>query len=229
MSAEVDADALTLRRWRPGDGAAVTAVFEAALRDAGALYPEAGSPAEEDPLADYVDAGGEFLVGVVDDAAAADVADAAAGDGDGDDGGNGDSDGDGDDDSDSPADAALPDELRVADGTLVATGAVRPPADPVRARFEGVAGLDDREPAELKRMHVYPAFHRRGIGGRLFDELIERARGAGYDALVLETTDRQEAALAFYRERGFAEATRRTVTVGDGDRLGVVSLWTRLG
>lgn len=200
------ADVLELRRWRPGDGPAVAAVFEAALRDAGAFYPEAGSPDEEDPRSDYVDAGGEFLVGVVDDAASGPASTAG-----GDDGG------------------TLPDDLRVADGTLVATGAIRPPADAVHARFGGVAGLDGSEPAELKRMHVHPAFHRRGFGGRLFGELVERARRRGYDALVLETTDRQEAALSFYRERGFAEAARRTVAVGDGERLDVVSLWTRLG
>jgi len=47
--------------------------------------------------------------------------------------------------------------------------------------------------------------------------------GIDADALVPETTDGREAALAFHRDRGFAEATRRRVAVGDGDRLGVVS------
>ncbi|MFC7071383.1 GNAT family N-acetyltransferase [Halobaculum lipolyticum] len=193
-------DEFSIRRVRPSDATAVATVFEAALHEAGAYHPDAaGSPVDEDLPADYVDPGGDFLACV----AAAD-APALAG-------------------------VDLPDGLGVDDGVLVATGAFRPPAAAVRERFADVAPLADRRLAEVKRMHVHPALHRRGIGGRVFDAVAERARAGGYGALVLETTSVQEAALAFYRERGFAEAARATVTPASvAEPITLVFCWRTL-
>ena len=93
------ADEFSVRRVRSSDATAVAAVFEAALRDAGAYYPDAGgSPADEALPDDYVDAGGDVLACVADPAASG------------------------------VAGADLPDALGVDDGVLVATGAFRPPA-----------------------------------------------------------------------------------------------------
>jgi len=64
------------------------------------------------------------------------------------------------------------------------------------ARFDEVRG-------ELKRMYVVPDARGRGLGRLLLDELERRARKLGYEALVLETGDRQEAAVALYARSGF--------------------------
>lgn len=78
--------------------------------------------------------------------------------------------------------------LRDDGGSAVACGGV--------ARFDGTRG-------ELKRMYVVPEARGRGLGRLLLDELEARAHGLGYRALVLETGDRQEAALALYRRAGY--------------------------
>jgi GNAT superfamily N-acetyltransferase len=74
------------------------------------------------------------------------------------------------------------------DGRAVACGGI--------ARFDETRG-------EVKRMYVVPEARGRGIGRRLLGELEAQARALGYTALVLETGDRQEAALALYRHAGF--------------------------
>ncbi len=79
------------------------------------------------------------------------------------------------------------------DGRLVAMGALRRTAP-------------DR--AEIKRMRVHPAFQRRGLGRRLLHRLQERALELGYRTLVLDTTVRQLAAQALYRDEGYSETGR---------------------
>ena len=63
-------------------------------------------------------------------------------------------------------------------------------------------------PAELKRLYVDPAHHRRGIGKRLLDEGIARAKAAGIRTLWLGVWERNFTAQAFYTREGF-------VRVGD--------------
>jgi GNAT superfamily N-acetyltransferase len=58
---------------------------------------------------------------------------------------------------------------------------------------------------------VVPERQRRGIGTRLIETVATWAREQGYAALILETTTEQEAAVAFYRARGFKEIGRSTV------------------
>lgn len=58
--------------------------------------------------------------------------------------------------------------------------------------------------AELKRMYVAPTARGTGIGRLLLTELEHEARALGVGRLVLETGIRQEAALALYRNAGFA-------------------------
>jgi GNAT superfamily N-acetyltransferase len=78
--------------------------------------------------------------------------------------------------------------VRDGDGRALACGGV--------ARFDGTRG-------ELKRMYVVPDARGGGLGRLLLEELERHARDLGYAALVLETGDRQEAALALYERSGF--------------------------
>ena len=66
----------------------------------------------------------------------------------------------------------------------------------------GIVRFDETR-AELKRMYVLPEARGRGLGRRVLVELEAEASRLGYRALVLETGDRQEAALALYVSAGF--------------------------
>lgn len=67
----------------------------------------------------------------------------------------------------------------------------------------GVTRFDESR-GELKRMYVLPEARGRGLGRLLLDELERHARELGFGALVLETGDKSDAALALYRRSGFA-------------------------
>jgi GNAT superfamily N-acetyltransferase len=78
--------------------------------------------------------------------------------------------------------------VRDDDGGAVACGGV--------TRFDETRG-------EVKRMYVLPAARGRGLGRLVLDELEGHARELGFEALVLETGDRQEPALALYVNSGY--------------------------
>lgn len=84
----------------------------------------------------------------------------------------------------------------------------------VGARVEGpLIGLGGIElqgsgVGELKRFFVVPEHRGKGIADFLIRTLIEYARDQGTNALRLETGDRQQAAIAFYRRHGFVEVPR---------------------
>jgi GNAT superfamily N-acetyltransferase len=63
-------------------------------------------------------------------------------------------------------------------------------------------------PAEIKRMYVVPAVRGRGLARRLLGHLEDTARGAGADALVLETGQRQPEAIGLYRATGYVDIPR---------------------
>lgn len=107
------------------------------------------------------------------------------------------------------------------DGEIVATGAFRRPAEPLTEFVD-----PGESAAELKRMHVHPAYQRRGYGERLLEELQARARRE-YAALVLLTSDRQTAAQQFYEANGFAEVRREPVAAF-GEEFAVVVYRKRL-
>ncbi|HYA00782.1 MAG TPA: GNAT family N-acetyltransferase [Candidatus Binatia bacterium] len=81
-------------------------------------------------------------------------------------------------------------------GRLVAMGAIR---------------RGDRDTARLTRMRVHPDLWRLGIGRRLVRRLEARARRLGYSRLVLDTAERQTAAIALYRAEGYVETGRGEV------------------
>ena len=57
--------------------------------------------------------------------------------------------------------------------------------------------------ARVKRMSVAATMRRMGIGFRLLEALCDRAKEAGCQKIVLETTSTWEGAKAFYRRAGF--------------------------
>lgn len=62
--------------------------------------------------------------------------------------------------------------------------------------------------AEVKRMYVDPQWRGQGIGRRLLDALIDKARALGYSTLRLGTLDDMTAAQSLYRSLGFAPIER---------------------
>jgi putative acetyltransferase len=57
--------------------------------------------------------------------------------------------------------------------------------------------------AEIKRMYVRPAFRGRGLGQRMLDHLVARARAHGLSVVRLETGIHQREAIALYERSGF--------------------------
>ena len=77
--------------------------------------------------------------------------------------------------------------------TIIGTGAIR--------------RLDDAT-AEWRGMWLLPAYHGRGIGYRLAQELFAFARAAGYHFIRLSTSDVQTRAIGFYERLGFYRIPR---------------------
>jgi ribosomal protein S18 acetylase RimI-like enzyme len=67
--------------------------------------------------------------------------------------------------------------------------------------------------AEIKRMRVNPVCQGKGIGKMILTKLETSARIKGYSSLILETSDKQIAANALYKNYGFVE-TRSEIIDG---------------
>lgn len=79
-------------------------------------------------------------------------------------------------------------------GDAVATGAWR---------RSGVESLGTTRTAEVKRMYVVPRAQRAGHARRMLAHLEASARAEGFEALVLETGERQPEAIAMYTSAGY--------------------------
>lgn len=141
---------IDVRRFEPGDGAAVRDLHERAMREAGDFVEGVPEPDLEDVAGHYLTDAGDFLVAE-------------------------------------------------ADREIVGMVGLHPVHEWIladRFAFEG-------DTAELTRMRVDPAYQRRGIGRRLYAELEDAARRLGYDRIVLDVSEDNESARAFYEEFGF--------------------------
>ena len=62
-----------------------------------------------------------------------------------------------------------------------------------------------RRDVEVKRMFVVPSARGQGIAGLLLDTMEEQARALRAPRILLHTGERQAAALALYRRRGYVD------------------------
>lgn len=69
---------------------------------------------------------------------------------------------------------------------------------------------------DLQRIAVRDSHQRRGIAGRLLDEVAAAAREVGADRMLLEVSATNSPALAFYASAGFVEIDRRRRYYRDG-------------
>jgi len=84
--------------------------------------------------------------------------------------------------------------LAYVDGAVAGCVALRP-----------LDGVDYANAAEMKRLYVRKAFRGFGLGRQLAERVLDAARAAGYDCVLLDTLDDMEAARALYEELGFEE------------------------
>ena len=73
----------------------------------------------------------------------------------------------------------------------------------------------------LDRVVLHPRVRRRGVGGRVYDELESVAAGYGRLALEVNLEPRNDASLAFHAGRGYVEVGRL------GDEAHLVSLMSK--
>ena len=59
--------------------------------------------------------------------------------------------------------------------------------------------------AEMKRLYIKPAYRRLGLGRTLVEAILDAAREAGYESVLLDTLDEMETARALYEDLGFEE------------------------
>jgi ribosomal protein S18 acetylase RimI-like enzyme len=73
----------------------------------------------------------------------------------------------------------------------------------------------DEEVAQLYTIYVAPEYWGDGIGSRLVDEVVDRLRNDGYDALRICVLAANDVGRAFYESYGFPVIEEGTTTIAD--------------
>jgi putative acetyltransferase len=97
----------------------------------------------------------------------------------------------------------LPGDYTEPKGTLLRAGVDGTPAGCCALRPLGT--MDYANACEMKRLFMRPEFRRWGLGRQRAEEVIELARMADYDCLLLDTSNDIETARELYQEMGFEE------------------------
>ncbi len=71
---------------------------------------------------------------------------------------------------------------------------------------------------EMKRLYIYPRFQGKGLGKRMVQEVIRRAREMGYTTMRLDTLPSMERAIALYTSVGFVDIEAYTHNPNAGVR-----------
>ena len=90
-------------------------------------------------------------------------------------------------------------------------------------RDSGQDLVDAHSPIELSKLYVDRRCHRMGLGRRLMDELIARARRWGHDRLWLSVWEHNERAKAFYRRYPFEKVGTWEYPVGE--KIDIDEIW----
>lgn len=72
----------------------------------------------------------------------------------------------------------------------------------------------DKDAAEVKRMYVRPQFRGMGISAMILNELEVWARSLGYTRMILETGEKQLAAIGLYQKGGYVKSDNYGPYVG---------------
>lgn len=99
--------------------------------------------------------------------------------------------------------AQLPGKYAKPGGALLLAMVGEVPAGCCALRPLDVA--DHPNACEMKRLYVRPGFRSTGIGRQLVEAILDCARRATYDCVLLDTLDEMERARALYQDLGFEE------------------------
>jgi putative acetyltransferase len=91
--------------------------------------------------------------------------------------------------------------------------------DQTLAGMFGLEGLSTQA-AELRRMYVAASFRKRGLARMMLDHAEHVCREARTPTLTLSTSELQQAALAFYRNAGYALAREETAAAQTNKTVG---------